>query len=239
MRAIRHDREDRALGRRLRRARPAPPASLLEALDAPAPRTGRQLGLAAALTAGLLVGVASVGGVGYAASSAARVVEAAKQVVTPAKDGRGIVVKGISSGGDQYRPGFGFGDPNHNHSGPPGLGGKNGEKTPPAQTRTAPGGKAVLVVTSIPVDEQAALYVSVIDSHGNQLLLTQVGSTIGGVVAGPQAKTIHYVVLVPRSIPLQVRVPANLLKPGETYRIRVIAVDADGNKSETMIPFAT
>jgi hypothetical protein len=238
MRVIRHDREDRALERRLRRERPAPPARLLEALDAPARRTGR-LGLVAALTAAMLVAVASVGGVGYAASSAERVVAAAKRAVTPEQGGSTIVVKGISAGGDQYRPGYTFGDPSHNHSGPPFLGGRNGEKTPPAQTRTAAGGKAVLVVTSVAVDEQAALYISVIDSHGHQLLLTQGGSTIGGAVSGPQAKTIHYVVLVPRTIPLQLRVPSNLLQPGETYRIRVIAVDADGNKSETTIPFAT
>ena len=43
-------------------------------------------------------------------------------------------MRGLTAGGDQYRPGYGFGDENHNHTGPPGLSGKGGEKTPPAQT---------------------------------------------------------------------------------------------------------
>jgi hypothetical protein len=50
-------------------------------------------------------------------------------------------------------------------------------------------------------------------------------------------KTIHYVVLVPRSIPIQLLVPKNLLVKGQTYTIHVIAVDHDGNKSSSDIPF--
>ena len=69
-------------------------------------------------------------------------------------------------------------------------------------------------------------------------MLTQRGSRIGLGVEGPQTKTIHYVMLVPRSVPVQLRVPANLLKRGETYRIRVIAVDAQGNKTRFEIPFS-
>ncbi|MEA2425822.1 MAG: hypothetical protein QOH13_2232, partial [Thermoleophilaceae bacterium] len=65
----------------------------------------------------------------------------------------------------------------------------------------------------------------------------QRGSKIGGRVDGPQVKTIHYVMLVPRSIPVQIRVPANLLAKGETYRIRIIAVDAQGNKTVSFISF--
>ena len=54
---------------------------------------------------------------------------------------------------------------------------------------------------------------------------------------GPQTKTIHYVMLVPRTIPLALRVPSNLLQRGQTYTIRVIAVDAQGNKTRSEIPF--
>jgi hypothetical protein len=43
--------------------------------------------------------------------------------------------------------------------------------------------------------------------------------------------------LVPRTLSFQIRVPANLLVAGQTYSIRVIAVDADGNKTQTTIPF--
>jgi hypothetical protein len=42
---------------------------------------------------------------------------------------------------------------------------------------------------------------------------------------------------VPRSLPIQLLVPKNLLVKGKTYTIHVIAVDSDGNKSSTNIPF--
>jgi hypothetical protein len=143
----------------------------------------------------------------------------------------------LNAGGDQYRPGYGFGDPNHTHTGPPGLTkGKAGEKTPPAQTNHI--GKATLVSTEITVDEQAALYFSVIDANGHKLLLTQNGSKFGnGGASGVQTKTIHYVMLVPRSMPFALRIPANLLVPGATYRIRVIAVSPLGDRSTIYIPF--
>jgi hypothetical protein len=193
--------------------------------------------LAGALTAALLAALAAVGGVGYAASSVAGAVKVAKRVVTPQKGAGTIVVKGISAGGDQYRPGYGFGDRNHNHTGPPGLTGGEGEKTPPAQTKSVDGGEAKLVTTRVKLDEQAALWISVLDAKGDRLLLTQSKSKVGGKLTGPQTKTLHYVVLVPRSIPLQLRVPANLLEKGATYRIRVTAIDPSGNKTTVFIPF--
>jgi hypothetical protein len=45
------------------------------------------------------------------------------------------------------------------------------------------------------------------------------------------------VMLVPRTIAVQIRVPANLLKKGQSYRIRIIAVDAQGNKTISYINF--
>jgi hypothetical protein len=193
--------------------------------------------LAGALTAALLAALAAVGGVGYAASSVVGAVKVAKRVVTPQKGSGAIVVKGISAGGDQYRPGYGFGDRNHNHTGPPGLTGSEGEKTPPAQTKSVDGGQAKLVTTRVKLDEQAALWISVLDASGHRILLTQSKSKVGGKLTGPQTKTLHYVVLVPRSIPLQLRVPANLLEKGATYRIRVTAIDPSGNKTTVFIPF--
>jgi hypothetical protein len=77
----------------------------------------------------------------------------------------------------------------------------------------------------------------VLDANGERLILNQNGSKVGSAVKGKQVKTIHYVVLVPRSIPIQLLVPRNLLKKGATYTIHVIAVDSDGNKSTTDIPF--
>jgi hypothetical protein len=198
-------------------------------------RVNKSRAFAAVLSVTLVAALAAVGGVSYAANAVTHVAHVAKKIVAPSSTHGAIVVKGLNAGGDQYRPGFGFGDPNHNHTGPPGLSGKDGEKAPPAQTARV--GKTVKVATTIRVDEQAALYISVLDADGNRLIVNQKGSKIGGAVSGKQVKTIHYVVLVPRSIPIQLLVPKNLLVKGQTYKIHVIAVDSDGNKSATDIPF--
>jgi hypothetical protein len=195
----------------------------------------RRAAFAASITVAVVAALSLVGGVSYAANSITHAAKAAAKIVAPSASHGAVVVKGLTAGADQYKPGFGFGDPNHNHDGPPGLQGKSGEKTPPAQTRSE--GNAQRVVTRIRVDEQAALYISVLDADGNRLILNQKGSKVGSTVNGKQVKTIHYVVLVPRSIPIQLLVPKNLLVKGQTYRIHVIAVDSDGNKSETDIPF--
>jgi hypothetical protein len=233
---VSNSRNLRSLERRLRAERPRPSAELMRSLTPRRPAR-RQFAFAGALTAALVVSLSAVGGVSYAANAVTKAAGAVAKVVTPKGHNAAIVVQGLSAGGDQYRPGYGFGDKNHNHTGPPGLTrGNGGEKAPPAQAKRL-NAKASLVSTSITVDEQAALYFSVLDATGTQLLLTQKGSNIGAGIQGPQAKTIHYVMLVPRTIPLTLRIPANLLVPGKTYNIRVIAVDHEGNKSTTLIPF--
>jgi hypothetical protein len=194
-----------------------------------------QRAFAVALTLGLASALAWVGGVSYAASAITHAADVARSVVVTRVH---VVGTGSTAGGDQYKPGYGFGDPNHNHTGPPGIGGgKPGQKSPPAQVAPTNDHRAIMAAGQITVDEQAALYFSVLDFTGKQLLLTQRGSKIGGKVDGPQVKTIHYVMLVPRSIPVQIRVPANLLAKGETYRIRIIAVDAQGNKTVSFTSF--
>ncbi|MDX6452099.1 MAG: hypothetical protein QOH16_2148 [Gaiellaceae bacterium] len=233
----------RLLEGELRSRRPAAPAALTASIAAGlAPQRARrarrlrpQSAFAVALTAVLASALAWVGGVSYAANAVTHAADAARQVLVTRVH---VVGKGISAGGDQYRSGYGFGDPNHNHAGPPGLvNGKKGEKAPPAQVTPTKDDKAITAGGQVTLDEQAALYFSVLDSAGNQLLLTQRGTKIGGSVNGPQVKTIHYVMLVPRTIPVQIRVPANLLTKGETYRIRIIAVDAQGNKTRSFISF--
>ena len=97
----------------------------------------------------------------------------------------------------------GFGDPKHNHTGPPGLN-KTGAALPPPTVKKVDN-KAVIVTTSLNVDEQAALYFSVLTKTGKQLLIVQKGSTIGESVSGEPAKTIHYVMLIPRTIPVALR----------------------------------
>ena len=76
-----------------------------------------RLGLAAAVTGVLLVGFASVGGLGYAASGTSHAVHAVTHLVAPGKTKPTIQQSPAS---DQYRPGCGFGDKNHTHTGPPG-----------------------------------------------------------------------------------------------------------------------
>ena len=195
----------------------------------------RRRAFALSVTAVLVIALSLLGGVSYAANSITHAVKAAVRIVSPKTTHGAVIVQGLTAGGDQYKPGYGFGDANHNHDGPPGLTGKAGEKTPPAQTRTE--GKQERVVTRIRVDEQAAIYISVLDDNDSRLVLNQNGSKVGTGLSGKQVKTIHYVVLVPRSIPIQLLVPKNMLVKGQTYRIHVIAVDSDGNKSSTDIPF--
>jgi hypothetical protein len=231
--------ELRAIEDGLRRYRPPAPRELIGAIVGPSPRAvpsrRPRLAFAVGLTAVLVVALSTVGGVSYAANAVTHAAGVARSVVVTHVH---VVGKGITAGGDQYKPGYGFGDENHNHDGPPGIDkGKTGEKAPPTQVVPTNDRKAVVAAGQVTVDEQAALYFSVLDSKGNQLLLTQKGSQIGGPVQGPQVKTIHYVMLVPRTIPVKIRVPANLLAKGQTYRIRIIAVDAQGNKTRTFINF--
>jgi hypothetical protein len=192
----------------------------------------------------MLVALASVGGIGYAANAVEQAAVTVKKVVAPTKQQQAITVLGITAGGDQYQPGFGFGDPDHNHTGPPGLerggaaGGDEGEAAPPLRARPIAGQPARLVAFTLNLDEQAALRIHVLAPNGRPLLITQSKSRIGnGNLRGRQTKTIRYAVLVPRALPLRLRIPANLLRAGETYNVRVIATDAQGNKSQLLVPF--
>jgi hypothetical protein len=141
-----------------------------------------------------------------------------------------------SSGGDQYKPGYGYGDPNHNHDGPPGLKKKGGEFAPPLTPKIV--GPTSYVSTDFTIDEQAHLFVSVVDqSTGEELQITQTKSKLGEKLKGVQAKNINYLALVPRTIPIKLAIPTNLLKPGGKYAIRIIARDPQGNKKTLLIPF--
>ncbi len=227
----------RRVERRLREERPEAPATLVRSISGRvgARRSGvSRLALGGAMTALMLVALGSVGGISYAANAAKEAAKIVQKAVSPQG---AISVSGITAGGDQYRPGYGWGDRNHNHTGPPGLRRSGGEAAPPIRSRRAADGKAKLVSFRIRLDEQAALRIHVLDADGRPLLLTQKGSKLGAGVEGPQTKTIRYRVLVPRSIPITLRIPANLLKAGETYTVRVVATDPNGQRSEILIPF--
>lgn len=142
-----------------------------------------------------------------------------------------------SGGGDQYRPGFGWGDPNQNHAGPPALARPGGGLAPPTKARPVDGGQAAIVVTRVRIDEQALLLISVTGPGGKRLLITQDGSRIGSAIDGPQTKSVRYRVTVPRTIPIKLRIPLSLLAKGRTYVIRVRAIDPSGKSSTLEIPF--
>ncbi len=228
----------------LRAARPQPGDELVSRIEARVhaerPALGRRgsfrIVVPVALTAAMIGALAAVGGVGYAASSVEQAAKAVSHIFAPAKAHQAIVVEGLTSGGDQYKPGYGWGDQRHNHKGPPGLKRKGGEFAPPLTARKS--GKVLIVSTSFTIDEQAHLFISVIDmTTGKELLITQTKSKVGNELSGKQAKNLNFLVLVPRTIPIKLAIPKNLLIAGHTYEIRIIARDPQGNKKTLLIPF--
>jgi hypothetical protein len=222
------------LERRLRTQRPRPRGAFVEALSIRvrdsrgARRAGpARVAVAAALTLGMLAALGAVGGLGYAASAAK---EAASAVFTPSKPDAATGGARISAGGDEYRPGYGFGDKNHIHTGPPGLTRRGSVHV----RRTLTGSS---VSTLVNVDEQADLFFSVIGPSGGSAVLSQRRSTVGQGVSGPPTKVIRYRVLVPRTIPVQLNIPRGQLVSGVVYRIRIVARDPDGNTSTMFIRF--
>ncbi|HVM69127.1 MAG TPA: hypothetical protein VM204_04745 [Gaiellaceae bacterium] len=241
---FRKPRRHHELEARLRAERPTPGDELVRSISrrvGTRPTGVPRIALAGALSSVMLVALASVGGISYAANAVVGAAEVVKKAVSPQSGEEAIAIKGISAGRDQYRPGYGWGDDKHNHQGPPGLNRKGGAAAPPLRARPA-GSLARTVSTAITLSEQALLFISVIDSRGRPLMITQSsrrgGSVVGGNrVTGMQTKFIRYQVLVPREIPLRLRLPSSLLRAGETYRIRVVAFDPDLNKSTLIVPF--
>jgi hypothetical protein len=201
----------------------------------PARRPSFRVAFATGLGVSLLVAMASVGGFGYAATAAKSAAKAVKSILVANGDDGSVEVLSLSAGGDQYQPGFAWGDPSHNHDGAPGLRRRGGEFAPPLVAHVR--GSSARVSTTVVLDEQAVLRVSVLDPSGRKLLLTQNGSSVGGDVSGRQTKTITYRVLVPRALRIALRIPANVLDSGRTYRIAVRATDPDGNVSSLVVPF--
>ncbi len=229
-----HGRKPLELEAELRAGRPEPRPELLQMLaertregESARPRArAPRLALAAALTAAMLAGLASVGGFGYAASAAQEAAKAVRTLVGK-KPASAQPVARVSSGGDQYQPGFGWGDPNHNHSGPPELRRRGA-------LRISHPGENVRVCFRLLLDEQADLLVSVLGPNGGKLALSQNGLR---VLNATQAKTLHYRVLVPRVLNMCLVVRERQLVPGQTYRIRITARDPSGRTTTITIPF--
>jgi hypothetical protein len=239
---VRFGRREDALERELRGERPRPSDALLSRIegrlreDATPRRRSFRYAVPGALTAAMILALASVGGVGYAATSVGHAAAAVAHVFVPATQHAPIAVSGLTAGSDQYRPGFGFGDPNHTHTGPPGLKRKGGAFAPPLITRTV--GPTAFVKTNVTLDEQAHITISVFDRKtGKKLLLTQTKSAIASGITGPQTKNVQYLVLVPRTIPLRLAIPANLVAPGNAYYIRIRARSPLNTVKFLAIPF--
>jgi hypothetical protein len=198
-----------------------------------------RLAFAGGLTMAMLVALAAVGGVSYAADAAAGAAHSLEKALTPSGAREAIVVNGLTAGGDQYQPGFGWGDANHNHDGPPGLSRRGGPLAPPLHAvPNTEDSRFMRVSTSINLDEQAHLTISVVTGGGQSLLVSQRRSIVGDGVDGASTKKIQYSVLVPRNgIPIVLSIPKNLLRPGVTYYIVVRAVDPQGNVRTLKIPF--
>jgi hypothetical protein len=183
-------------------------------------RKSFRLAVPVMLTAVCAIALASVGGVSYAATQVESAIGTASHALTLKSSKKVSIVAKATSGQDQYRSGYGWGSYGHNHTGSPGIGLPGSFKPP---LFAANDGLAAFVVSTFTIDEQAHLWVSVIDDNGTELLITQKKSKIGEGIHGVQAKNINYLVLIPRTIPIRLAIPRNLLIPGHHYRIRIIA----------------
>jgi hypothetical protein len=236
------------LERELRSHSPRPPDQLVQKIEERIrservlSRRSFRTALPVAFTAIVVGGLAAVGGVSYAASSVVHAARTVSHVFTPASAHRVAVVESLSSGGDQYVAGYQWGSPDHTTGDPPQVsvgGGAPGANLPPL-TPSVTGDTATLT-TSFKLDEQAHLFISIVDKTQNkELLITQTKSKASGKpLTGKQAKTVNYLVLVPRTIPLKIAVPNNLLNSTDSYVIRIIAVAPDGKKTIVEIPFTS
>jgi len=248
MLSFRRDTDVKELERALRARRSEPRDEFVAAVVG---RSGRHLSqgrrfrafpvaLAAALTVALLAAVAAVGGIDYAGHAAKRVAASLKHAVNPKPDAfkKNAGPVRFDAGGDEYKPGFGWGDPNHTHTGPPGLS-KPGSFTPPLVPKKTTNGKAYILSATFTIDEQADLFMSVEGPDGTARLLTQNGSSIsgGGTISGRQTKHLRYRVLVPRTITVTIRVPASQLAKNGGYTLVVRARGQNGEVSILTFPF--
>lgn len=226
IRRLRRRRLERLLAER--RRHPSETAVRLAARLAPArPRSSARarVAVAAAVAVILSAALGALGGLGYAAALASQAVEKAVRKQAPQAP---YALLALNAGGDQYRPGYGWGDPNHNHTGPPGL--KISRAVKPRLVRFSTG--AVDLFARILVDEQAALRIHVLDPRGRQIPLVQTRSVVDATkLRGRQSKVIRFTVLVPRVITLRLRLPQHLARLKGVYRLRVFATDPTGGRS--------
>jgi hypothetical protein len=231
------------LGQELRDARPRPSEPLVRSIEARVEaarslprRRLKRLAPAVAFTAALVGAIAATGGIGYAATGVDQVANSVSNVLAP-RDHTPTARNGghLSSGHDQYKPGYGWGDPNHTHTGPPGL-----HRHGPVRVSRNHHGKFVMVKTGISVDEQAILTISITTGKGRgakQLLISQRHSHVGQGVKGRSTKILRYLMLIPRTIGLNLAIPKRMLQHGHRYYIHITATAPNGRRASLFIPF--
>jgi hypothetical protein len=215
----------------LRAGRPEPRPELVSLVAARvresrgSARTGSfRLAFAGGLTAVMLVAFASVGGLGYAQTAVEEAVEALS--------GSGSNGLAVYSGSDQYRPGYAWGDPDHNHAGGPELALLSNK----VKVRETKSGKYTVVSLRVLLDEQADLYLGVRRSD-KRVMLERKGSYLGGALRGPDARRLEYRILIPRAIRVRVKIETKRLKDNRAYSIRLRATDPSGLSSRLSIRF--
>ena len=118
-----------------------------------------------------------------------------------------------------------FGDPTRNHVGAPVMK-QIGSKIAPMTSL-----QSTKVPFDFSVDEQAAVYISIYDAKGMPVWIHTTGTKVRGhAYSGKAVHALHFVVLRPGRINTLLNVPAGMLKAGQTYKLRITAVDFDGHK---------
>jgi len=129
-----------------------------------------------------------------------------------------------------------FGDPTRNHVGATVIRGVGGSAI---AKRTADGGTVVRFTLFI--DEQASLRLAVLDATGNQAVLSRAASTVRGArQSGGPVKNMQVVIKRPGTITFAIKIPRGQLVPAKswkTYRLRVSALDFDGNRTVRFLSF--
>jgi len=100
------------------------------------------------------------------------------------------------------------------------------------------GSNGAVVPATFFINEQASIHLSIF--KGKQKIgIMKKGTRVRGRVihSGGLVKNLHVTILRPGTIKVQLHVPAGRLVPGQKYRLRVWAIDPDGNKTVGYIPF--
>lgn len=90
------------------------------------------------------------------------------------------------------------------------------------------------------VNEQASLHLSILEGSQKIAILAGKGTRIRGdlIRSGDPVKNVHVTILRPGTVKVQLHVPPSAdLVSGQKYRLRVWAIDPDGNKTVGYIPF--